>query len=58
MLIKCILLLSIWIYILKILNIDDIIRIVYELYIYNVYWFGEDGMLLKYYEVDFFVFEF
>lgn len=40
MLIKCILLLSIWIYILKILNIDDIIRIVYELYIYNVYWFG------------------
>lgn len=58
MLIKFILLKSIWIYILKILNIDDIIRIVYELYIYNVYWFGEDGMLLKYYEVDFFVFEF
>lgn len=58
MLIKFILLKSIWIYILKILNIDDIIRIVYEFYIYNVYWFGEDGMLLKYYEVDFFVFEF
>lgn len=32
--------------------------IVYEFYIYNVYWFGEDGMLLKYYEVYFFVFEF
>lgn len=58
MLRKFIILISIWIYILKILNIDDIIRIVYELYIYNVYWFGEDGMLLKYYEVDFFVFEF
>lgn len=58
MLIKPIPLLSIWIYILKILNIDDIIRIAYEFYIYNAYWLGEDGMLLKYHEVDPFVFEF
>lgn len=32
--------------------------IVCEFYVYNVYWFGEGGMLLKYYVVYFFVFEF